>query len=94
MPRKDENIHLQLLLGEDEAQDTALWENFSQICPKIVSILDKILELTYTQRKNTDTFASVCTKMAIFKRPENYPKYMQNSLSFYKLIVHIGETSE
>ena len=46
------------------------------------------------RRKNTDTFASVCSKMAIFKRPENYPKDMQNSLSFHQLIDHIGEASE
>ena len=46
------------------------------------------------RRKNTDTFASVCSKMAIFKRPENYPKDMQNSLSFHLLIGHIGEASE
>ena len=46
------------------------------------------------RRKNTDTFASVCSKMAIFKRLENYPKDMQNSLSFHLLIGHIGEASE
>ena len=46
------------------------------------------------RRLNTDTFASVCIKMAIFKMPENYPKDMQNSLSFRQLIDHIGEASE
>ena len=46
------------------------------------------------RRKNTDTFASVCSKMAIFKRLENYPKDMQNSLSFHLLIGHIGEASD
>ena len=50
--------------------------------------------LSTLRRKNTDTFASVCSKMAIFKRPENYLKDMQNSLSFHQLIDHIGEASE
>ena len=50
--------------------------------------------LSTLRRKNTDTFASVCSKMTIFKRPENYPNDMQNSLSFHQLIDHIGEASE
>ena len=41
-----------------------------------------------------DTFASICSKMATFKRQENYPKDMQNSLSFHQLIDLIGEASE
>ena len=46
------------------------------------------------RRKKIGTFPSVCSKMAIFKRLENYPKDMQNSISFHQLIDHIGEASE
>ena len=70
------------------------------ICLLLLSLSSDLCSLTFFQltltlrRKNTDTFASVCSKMAIFKRPENYPKDMQNSLSFHLLIGHIGEASE
>ena len=50
--------------------------------------------LLTVRRNRIGTFASVCSKIAIFKRLENYPKDMQNLLSFHQLIDHIGETSE
>ena len=48
----------------------------------------------HSEEKNTDNFASLCSKIVIFKRPENYPKYTQNSWSFHQLIDHIREASE
>ena len=65
-----------------------------KMCEHTTRLIDGLLFMHTLRRKNTDTFASVCSKMAIFKRPENYPKDMQNSLSFHQLIDHIGEASE
>ena len=67
-----------------------LWSFQTRFYSEFVAVAD----WSTLRRKNTDTFASVCSKMAIFKRPENYPKDMQNSLSFHQLIDHIGEASE
>ena len=82
----------QLLCNFDALFGFAFSTNYQTL---ICSIDYQYVRKLYTlRRKNTDTFASVCSKMAIFKRLENYPKDMQNSLSFHLLIGHIGEASE
>ena len=82
----------QLLCNFDALFGFAFSTNYQTL---ICSIDYQYVRKLYTlRRKNTDTFASVCSKMAIFKRQENYPKDMQISLSFHQLIDHIGETSE
>ena len=82
----------QLLCNFDALFGFAFSTNYQTL---ICSIDYQYVRKLYTlRRKNTDTFASVCSKIVIFKRPENYPKYTQNSWSFHQLIDHIGEASE
>ena len=67
----------QLLCNFDALFGFAFSTNYQTL---ICSIDYQYVRKLYTlRRKNTDTFASVCSKIVIFKRPENYPKYTQNS---------------
>ena len=62
----------QLLCNFDALFGFAFSTNYQTL---ICSIDYQYVRKLYTlRRKNTDTFASVCSKMAIFKRLENYLK--------------------